>query len=118
MGGKGFLRSLVVRPGPQRGALGGVPLAGRASRADCLALSLQTQAEGDALRPRGRRTALQEDPLPGRAGSLRDGTLAGLRGAAPRRWPSAGLGGAWTAAVRGPGGRLPSASEDGPRSRR
>ncbi|CAI9168957.1 unnamed protein product [Rangifer tarandus platyrhynchus] len=77
-----------------------------------------TQAEGDALRPRGRRTALQEDPLPGRAGSLRDGTLAGLRGAAPRRWPSAGLGGAWTAAVRGPGGRLPSASEDGPRSRR
>lgn len=94
MGRKGFLRVFGRETWTPKRSPWGRPPAGRAARADRLALSLQTQAEGDALRPRGRRTALQEDPLPkalpGRAGSLRDGTLAGLRGAAPRRWQSAG----------------------------
>uniref|UniRef100_A0A4W2C6F1 Translocon-associated protein subunit alpha n=1 Tax=Bos indicus x Bos taurus TaxID=30522 RepID=A0A4W2C6F1_BOBOX len=62
----------------------------------------------------GRRTEAPR-PLHGAAGRPAPGGPArpraprGTLRAAPRRWPAAGPGGAWTAAGRGLGGRLPSA---------
>lgn len=81
MGGKGFLRGVFgPETGAQRGALGAV-LGPGGRGADRLPLSFQTQAEGDALRPRGRCTAPQEDPRPeARPGREPRGTLGGLAG--------------------------------------
>lgn len=101
MGGKGFLRGVFgPETGAQRGTLGAV-LGPGGRGADRLPLSFQTQAEGDALRPRGRCTA------PRKTRARRPGPAASPAG------PSAGSRGSPAALAGGRAGRCPDRRWEG-----